>query len=94
LRALFPQPHLTSVWHTAVANGAVLEGRWPGVVGGLRARLGEAAVERALATLVPGALRTLVDVTALEEHRSEVVALTLAALEYGAEHCPVPKEAL
>ncbi|WP_017584093.1 hypothetical protein [Nocardiopsis valliformis] len=94
LRPLLPQPHLTSVWHTAVANGAVLEGRWPGVVGGLRARLGEPVVERALATLVPGALRTRVDVTALEEHRSEVVGLTLAALEYGAEHCPAPKEAL
>lgn len=94
LAALVPEPHLTSVWHTAVANGAVLESRWPGVVGGLHARLGEAAVERSLATLVPGALRTLVDAAAVEEHRSEVVGLTLAALEYGAEHCPAPKEAL
>ncbi len=94
LGALVPRPYLTSVWRAAVANGAVLESRWPGVVGGLRARLGEAAVEGALATLVPGALRTLVDVSAVQEHRSEVVALTLAALEYGAEHCPAPKEAL
>nr|WP_026119583.1 hypothetical protein [Nocardiopsis ganjiahuensis] len=91
---LVPRPHLASVWHTAVANGAVLESRWPGVVGGLRDRLGETAVEGALATLVPGALRTLVDAAAVEEHRSEVVGLTLAALEYGAEHCPAPKEAL
>lgn len=91
---LVPRPHLTSVWLASVANGAVLESRWPGVVGGLRSRLGEAAVERALATLVPGALRTLVDAAALEEHRSEVVELTLAALEHGAAHCPAPKEAL
>ncbi|WP_460753733.1 hypothetical protein [Nocardiopsis oceani] len=94
LGALVPEPHLTSVWHTAVANGAVLEGRWPGVVGGLRARLGEASVEGVLASLVPGALRTRVSTEKLAEHRREVVELALAALEFGAEHCPAPKEAL
>ncbi|MEU3018969.1 MULTISPECIES: hypothetical protein [unclassified Nocardiopsis] len=94
LARLVPRPRLDAVWRTAAANGAVLEGRWPGVVGGLRRRLDEAPVERALATLVPGALRALVDVCALEEHRSEVVRLTLDALEFGAEHCPAPKEAL
>ncbi|WP_431867728.1 hypothetical protein [Nocardiopsis eucommiae] len=94
VRRLVPEPHLGAVWRTAVANGAVLEGRWPGVVGGLRDRRTQATVEGALATLVPGALRALVDVAALEEHRSAVVDLTLDALEFGAEHCPAPKEAL
>ncbi|MBQ1080651.1 hypothetical protein [Nocardiopsis sp. B62] len=91
---LVPPPYLGAVWHTAVANGAVLEGRWPGVVGGLRDRRGETAVEGALATLVPGALRTVVDVDVLEERRSAVVSLTLDALEFGAEYCPAPREAL
>lgn len=91
---LVPEPHLGSVWRTAVANGAVLEGRWPGVVGGLRDRRAETAVEGSLATLVPGALRALVDVAALAEHRSAVVDLTLDALEFGAEYCPAPREAL
>ncbi|MEU3308914.1 hypothetical protein [Nocardiopsis sp. NPDC006832] len=94
LSGVIPEPYLTSVWHTAVADGAILEARWPGTVAGLRTRLTEPLVEGALATLVPGALRTFVDVDRLAEHRARVVEMTLSALEYGAGHCRVPGEEL
>ncbi|WP_017606633.1 hypothetical protein [Nocardiopsis alkaliphila] len=94
LTEVLPKPHLTNVWHTAVANGAVLESWWPGAVGGLRSRLAEPTVEASLASLVPGALRTFIDLDALAEHRARVVELTLAALEHGAEHCRVPTQEL
>ncbi|MBR8742602.1 hypothetical protein [Nocardiopsis sp. MG754419] len=94
LSGVIPEPYLTSVWHTAVADGAILETRWPGTVSALRSRTDEPAVERALASLVPGALRTFVDVDRLAEHRARVVAMTLGALEHGAEHCRVPPEEL
>ena len=91
LDAVVPEPYLSAVWHTAVADGTVLETWWPGTVGGLRDRSAEPMVASALASLVPGALRTFVDVDALAEHRSRVIELTLAALELGAEHCRVPE---
>lgn len=94
LSGVVPEPYLTSVWHTAVADGAILEARWPGTVAALRTRLADPLVEGALATLVPGALRTFVDVDRLAEHRARVVEMTLSALEYGAGYCRVPGEEL
>lgn len=94
LSGVIPEPYLTSVWHTAVADGAVLEARWPGTVASLRTRLTNPLVESSLASLVPGALRTFVDVDRLAEQRARVVEMTLAALEYGAGHCRVPGQDL
>ncbi|RKS09105.1 hypothetical protein DFP74_4834 [Nocardiopsis sp. Huas11] len=78
---------LFQAWITAVALGALQEGHWPGTVGALRGRLGEPLVARALATLVPGALRVFTDPVALSRRADDLALLVLAAMEYGAAHC-------
>jgi hypothetical protein len=78
---------LFEAWITAVAMGALQERHWPGTVGPLRGRLDEPLVARALATLVPGALRVFADPAALERRSGDLAPLVLAAMEYGAAHC-------
>ena len=92
-RASGPRPYpvapdlLFEAWITAVAMGALQEGHWPGTVRPLRGRLDEPLVARALATLVPGALRVFADPVALGRRADDLALLVLAAMEYGAAHC-------
>ncbi|MET9712266.1 hypothetical protein [Nocardiopsis alba] len=91
LSEIVPEPYLTALWHTVVAEGVVLRSRWPEVVESLRSRADGPTVRAALASTAPGALRCLVDVEALARREEEVVDLVLAGLEYGAAHGRIPK---
>ncbi|WP_190394247.1 hypothetical protein [Nocardiopsis quinghaiensis] len=74
---------LFALWLTAVALGAVQERHWPGTVAGLRDRLDEPPVRRALATLAPGALRVFLDPDRLAERSDQLVPALLIAMEHG-----------
>ncbi|OOC53648.1 MULTISPECIES: hypothetical protein [Nocardiopsis] len=74
---------LFALWLTAVALGAVQERHWPGTVAGLRGRLDEPLVRRALAGLAPGALRVFLDPDRLTERSGRLVPALLTAMEHG-----------